>query len=281
MRNHRNHRFFLKYPIFRRKKNGKDLMNIRHGHWCCSCQTHEERWHIQLIWDLPWSRWMIYFLRCQWSECLINPQESKMDKPEKCQEFSRFSRTLGSTWRWKTSSHYMQSLMATVKKVGGFQIWKKLRLQIERSLTQTNTNFALGTANQTRCMHKTTEPTKFWKCRCGGFSRSGKNCGYRSNGRRLKQTITTFALGTANQTRCMHKTTETMKFWGVLMWGIFRSGNCCGYSLNGGRFGQTNTTFALGTANSTQCMHKIMETTWFWGCQCGGFSRSGNRCGYS
>ena len=123
MRNHRNHRFFLKYPIFRRKKNGKDLMNIRHGHWCCSCQTHEERWHIQLIWDLPWSRWMIYFLRCQWSECLINPQESKMDKPEKCQEFSRFSRTLGSTWRWKTSSHYMQSLMATVKKVGGFQIW--------------------------------------------------------------------------------------------------------------------------------------------------------------
>lgn len=133
MRNHRNHRFFLKYPIyFRRKKNGKDLMNIRHGHWCCSCQTHEERWHVQLIWDLPRSRWMIYFLRCQWSECLINPQESKMDKSEKCQEFSRFSRTLGSTWRWKTSSHCMQSLMATVKKVGGFQIWNHLESSGQR-----------------------------------------------------------------------------------------------------------------------------------------------------
>ena len=36
-----------------------------------------------------------------------------------------------------------------------------------------------------------------------------------------------------------------------------------------------NTTFALGTANQTRCMHKITETTKFWGVDVGDFQDQG------
>ena len=59
---------------------------------------------------------------------------------------------------------------------------------------------------------KPRKPQSFGGVDVGHFPDLEKNCGYRSNGGRLKQTNTTFALGTANQTRCTHKTTETTKF---------------------------------------------------------------------
>ena len=156
---------------------------------------------------------------------------------------------------------------------GIFQIWEWLRLYSSNGARhqETNTTFALSTANQTRCMPKTTETTKFWGCRCRGFSRSGDHSSYSSNGGRLGQTRPSSHSALRIKLDACLKQWKPRCFEGVDVGNFQDLGTT---EATARTEGDSNTTFALGTANQTRCMSKITETMNFWGCRCGGFSRS-------